>query len=146
MATKRAYQKGANMAQLMTISEMRGRYKKKEDPFDLTIEKWIRIRHFLDTASTVSDFKNLFQAANVAIPFCFEYQMKGCLGCPLGKICGRGKGKRLLKVVRLMQLHLFAILAGNTLVKEPLISEIDDLLMELKTIRAKSYGLGGPTV
>jgi hypothetical protein len=79
------------MAQLMTISEMRDRYKKKEDPFDLTIEKWIRIRRFLDTASTVSDFNNLFQAANVAIPFCFEYQPRDCAGCPLEKMCGYGK-------------------------------------------------------
>jgi len=130
------------MVQLMTISEMRDRYQKKEDPFDLTIEKWIRIRCFVDTASTIRDFEELLQAANIAIPFCFEYQIKGCLGCPLGKMCGRGKGGKLLKVMRLIQLHVLAILAGNTLLKEPLVSKIDDLLMELKTIKAKSYGLG----
>jgi len=130
------------MAQLMTISEMRDRYKKTEDAFDLTIEKWIRIRRFVDTASTVSDFDELLQAANVAIPFCFEYQIKGCLGCPFGKMCGRGKGEKLLKVMRLIQIHALAILAGNMLLKDQLILEIDDLLMELKRIQAKSYGLG----
>ena len=130
------------MAQLMTISEMRDRYRKKEDPFDLTIEKWIRIRRFLDTASTVSDFNNLFQAANVAIPFCFEYQPGGCAGCPLEKMCGRGEGGRLLKVMRLLQIHVLAILAGNMLLKEPLISQVDDILMELKTIKGKSNGPG----
>ncbi len=126
----------------MTISEMRDRYKKKEDPFDLTIEKWTRIRRFVDTASTVRDFDKLLRAVNIAIPFCFEYQIKDCLGCPLGKMCGRGKGEKLLKVMRLIQIHVLAILAGNMLLKEQLISEIDDLLMELKTIRAKSNGLG----
>ncbi len=130
------------MAQLMTISEMRDRYKKKEDPFDLTVEKWIRIRRFLDTASTVNDFNNLFQAANVAIPFCFEYQSRGCTGCPLEKMCGRGGGGRLLKVMRLLQIHVLAILAGNMLLKEPLFSEVDGILMELKTIKAKSSGAG----
>lgn len=130
------------MAQLMTISEMRDRYKKKEDPFDLTVEKWIRIRRFLDAASTVSDFNNLFQAANVAIPFCFEYQSRDCAGCPLEKMCGRGGGGRLLKVMRLLQIHVLAILAGNMLLKEPLFSEVDGILMELKTIKAKSSGAG----
>jgi hypothetical protein len=130
------------MAQLMTISEMRDRYKKKEDPFDLTVEKWIRIRRFLDTASTVSDFNNLFQAANVAIPFCFEYQSRNCTGCPLEKMCGRGRGGRLLKVMRLLQIHVLAILAGNMLLKEPLFSEVDGILTELRTIKAKSSEAG----
>ncbi len=130
------------MPELMTISEMRDRHEKKEDPFDLTIEKWIRIRQFLDTASTVSDFNELFEAANVAIPFCFEYQPKRCIGCPLEEICGRGRGERLLKVMRLLQIHVLAILAGNMLRKESLISHVDDLLMELKTIKAKFTGQG----
>ena len=129
------------MGQLMTISEIQKRYQEKEDPFDLTIEKWIRIRHFLDSAWSLSNFEELFQGANVAIPFCFEYQIKDCLGCPLEKICGRGEGEKLLKVMRLIQAHVFAVLAGNMLPKEPLISEIDDLLMELETLKAKSNGL-----
>ena len=29
------------------------------------------------------------RGANIAIPFCFEYQIKDCLGCLLEKICGR---------------------------------------------------------
>lgn len=130
------------MGELMSISEMQERYQEKEDPFDLTIEKWIRIRHFLGTAWSLSNFEELFQAANVAIPFCFEYQIKDCLGCPLEEICGQGKGEKLLKVMRLIQAHVFAVLAGNTLPKGPLISEIDDLVMELETIKAKSNGLG----
>lgn len=60
----------------------------------------------------------------------------------LGKMCGRGKGEKLDKVIRLIQIHVLAILAGNMRLKEPLVSEIDDLLMELRTIRAKSDGLG----
>jgi len=70
-----------SQSQLMRASEMRERYQKREDPFDLTIEKWVRIRQFLDTASTLSDFRQLFEALYIAVPFCFKYQIKACQGC-----------------------------------------------------------------
>lgn len=129
------------MGQLMTFFEMQKRYQKKEDPFDLTIEKMVRIRSFVDTASTLSDHQALFQAANVAVPFCVEYQRKNCLGCPLEKICGPGKGEKLLKVMKLIQTHVWAILAGNTIPKERLIAEIDGLLTELKELKRESEEL-----
>jgi len=126
---------------LMTIFEMQIRYQKEEDPFDLTIEKWIRVQQFLDIASTLSDFQELLQAANTAVPFCFEYQIKDCLGCPLEEVCGPGKGEKLLKVMKLIKSHHLAISAGNTLPKAPLISKIDGLLRELEMLKAESKGL-----
>jgi len=130
------------MTQLLTFFEMQMRYQKGEDPFDLTIEKWIRIRQSVGTASTLTDFRKLSRAANVAVPFCSEYQMKNCLGCPLEKICGPGEGGKLLKVMKLIQTQLLAFLAGNMLPKESLTSEIDGLLMELEMLKAKSNGGG----
>ena len=126
------------MSQLMTFSEMQKRYQEREDPFDLTIEKWIRIRSFVDTASTLNDYQALLQAANVAVPFCFEYQIKVCSGCPLENICGRGRGERLLRVMKRIQTHVWAILAGNTLPKEPLMTEINSLITELKELKRES--------
>lgn len=126
------------MSQLMTILEMQERHQKKENSFDLTLEKWIRIRQFLDTASTLGDFKELSQAANIPVPFCYEYQIKDCLGCPLEKICGRGKGEKFFKVMRIIQAY---VLAADMLPKEPLTSEIDDFLMELEMVKAKSKGM-----
>lgn len=126
------------MGKLMSLLEMRDRYQRKEDPFDLTIEKWIRIRQFVDTASTLSDYQALFQAANLAVPFCFEYQGKNCLGCPLERICGPGEEEKLLKVMKLIQTHVLAILAGNKLPKEPLIAEIGGLLVELEMVKPES--------
>lgn len=126
------------MSQLMTILEMQEKYQKKENSFDLTLEKWIRIRQFLDTASTLGDFKELSQAANIPVPFCYEYQIKDCLGCPLEKICGRGKGEKFFKVMRIIQAY---VLAADMLPKEPLTSEIDDFLMELEMVKAKSKGM-----
>ena len=125
----------------MTFSEMQKRYQEREDPFDLTIEKWFRIQMFINTASSLRDFQQLYQAANVAVPFCFEYQIKACSGCPLENICGRGRGEKLLRVMRLIQTRVWAILAGNMLSKAPLISEIDSLLTELKELKRESEEL-----
>jgi len=126
------------VTQLMTISEMQIRYQRKEDPFDLAIEKWIRIRQFLNTASTLGEFKELLQATNIAVPFCFEYQKNDCLGCPLESICGPGKEEKLFKIMRLIQIHHLAILAGNMLPNGPLISKIDGLIGELKMLKERS--------
>jgi len=126
------------MSQLMTFSEMQKRYQEREDPFDVTIEKWVRIRSFVDTASTLNDYQALLQAAIVAVPFCFEYQIKACTGCPLENVCGRGRGEKLLRVMKRIQTHVLAILAGNTLPKERLIAEIDGLLTELKKLKPES--------
>jgi hypothetical protein len=128
------------MAQLMSAAEMQNRWQNGENPFDLTIEKWNRIRQFIDSASSVSDFNELLRAANVAVPFCFEYQIRGCAGCPLEKICGQGRGEKLLKVMKLIQFHSLAVLAGNMPLKESLFSEIDGLITEVKTIKAQSSG------
>jgi len=129
------------MSQLMTFSEMQKRYQEREDPFDVTIEKWVRIQMFINTASTLSDFQQLYEAANLAVPFCFEYQIKACSGCPLENICGRGRGEKLLRVMKRIQTHVWGILAGNTLPKEPLISEINGLLTELKKLKRESEEL-----
>lgn len=126
------------LSQLITPQEMRERTQKGDDPFDLTIEKWGRIRKFVETASTLSNFQELLQGAVVAVPFCFEYQTKGCLACPLEKICSRGRGERFLQIMRLIQAYA---IAGDILPKEPLISEIDDFLMELEMVRAKFKGM-----
>jgi hypothetical protein len=129
------------MSQLMTFSEMQRRYQEREDSFDVTIEKWVRIQMYINTASTLTDFQQLYQAANLAVPFCFEYQIKACSGCPLEEICGRGRGEKLLRVMKRIQTHVWAILAGNTLPKEPLISEIDGLLTELRELQRESEEL-----
>jgi len=125
------------MSELMSFSEIQRRYENREDPFDLTIEKWIRIRQFVDTAQSLRDFQQLLDASNVAVPFCFEYQGKGCLGCPLESLCGPGRGEKLFKVMKLMQTHYLAILAGNTMPKDPLIGEIEELMGELEVLKSQ---------
>ena len=125
------------MDALMSFSEMQERYNKREDPFDLTLEKWVRIRRFLEKPLTRHDFGLLLQASNIAVPFCFEYQPRNCVGCPLEAMCGRGGGEKLLRVIRLIQAY---VLAGDMLPTEPLIFEVDRVVMELEVLKAQHKG------
>jgi hypothetical protein len=120
---------------------MQKRYQEREDPFDLTIEKWVRIQLFSNTASSLSDFQQLYQAANAAVPFCFEYRIKECTDCPLENVCGQGSGEKLLRVMKRIQTHVSAISAGNRLPKEPLITEINSLITKLKKLKPESKDL-----
>jgi hypothetical protein len=126
------------VSQLMTASEMRERYQRREDPFDLTLEKWTRIRKFLESCLTLTDFKNVFNAATIPVPFCYEYQVKGCMGCPLETICAQGRGEKFSRVMRIIQAY---VLAGDMLPKAPLTSETDSFLMEIEVVRAKARGM-----
>jgi hypothetical protein len=121
----------------MTTSEMKERYQAKEDPYDLTLEKWTRIRRVLEGSVTLSDFKHIFNAAPIPVPFCYEYQVRGCLGCPLETICAQGRGEKFIRVMRIIQAY---VLAGDMLPKEPLISEVDNFVLELEMVRAKARG------
>jgi hypothetical protein len=125
------------MNQLMTASEMQERSQGKEDPFDLTLEKWARIRQHLEGSLSLSDFNTAFNAAAIPIPFCYEYQAQGCLGCPLETICARGRGEKFIRVMRVIQAY---VLAGDVLPKEPLISEVDNFVLELEMVRVKARG------
>jgi hypothetical protein len=132
----------SDMSPLMTISEMEMRYQRREDPFDLTIEKWHRIREYIDNETTLN-CKELLQAVNIAVPFCFAYQKRYCVDCPLETVCGPGKGGRLLTIMKLIQFHRLAVLAGTALPKDTLISEVDCVVRELEMLKRKSAGKGG---
>jgi hypothetical protein len=121
----------------MTTYEMQERYQGKEKAFDLTLEKWARIRRVLDRSRTLRDFQAVFNAAAIPVPFCYEYQGRGCLGCPLETICARGRGETFLRVMRIIQAY---VLAGDMLPKEPLLSEVDNFVLELEMLRAKARG------
>ena len=125
------------MSQLMTASEMQERYQGKEDPFDLSLEKWTRIKRALDRSATLRDFQTVFNAAAMPVPFFYEYQARGCYGCPLETICARGRGEKFIRVMRIIQAY---VLAGDMLPQAPLISEVDNFILELEMLRAKARG------
>jgi hypothetical protein len=125
------------MSQLMSVSEMQERSQGEEDPFDLTLEKWTRIRRALDSSITLSDFHTVFNAAAIPTPFCYRYQAQGCVDCPLEGICARGRAEKFIRVMRIIQAY---VLAGDVLPKETLLSEVDTFVLELETVKAKTRG------
>ena len=126
------------MEALMTWEEMKDRYQKGEDSFELTIEKWTRIKSFLNEAIGLSDFKKMLEGAVIPVPFCLQYQVNNCYQCPLEGICGRGKGEKFSKIIRIIQAYS---LAGDMLPKSILLVQVENFILELEMCRAKDKGL-----
>jgi len=78
------------MGSLVTYQEIVARYETWENAFDLTLEKWVRIRESLEKAFTLSHFKEILNAAVIKVPLFLEYRDNFVL-CPLDGICGRGR-------------------------------------------------------
>lgn len=103
---------------LMSEQEMMDRYRKEEDPFELVIEKWRRIRDFLQFAFSRQDFVSVFEAAYVPIPFCLEFgKRKQCSKCPIRKLCIPEQDKESFWVLLVRVLHAYAF-AGDFLPPE----------------------------
>ena len=78
------------MADLVTFQEIRKRYEAGENAFDLTLEKWVKIRESLKNAFTMSHYREILGAATIKVPLCLENQ-DNCTVCPLQAICSRGQ-------------------------------------------------------
>ena len=122
------------MNQLMAASEMQERYRGKEDHFDLTLEKWTRIRRALNSSVTLSDFQVLFNAAAIPVPFCYEYQIRDCLGCALETVCAQGRGEKFIMVMRIIKTYV--------LIGEERVAELRAKLGQLNEETAKILPLG----
>lgn len=122
------------MTELLFIQEMKERFE-KEDPFDLTVEKWTKIRKFSEGATTAEDFEKILDSSGLIVPFCIIHK-RNCSECPLDNICGSEKEKfsRIMRII-----DAFSA-AGDVLPKEVLLNELDSFISELELIRAKNKG------
>ena len=78
---------------IMTPEEMTNRFKNKDDPFDLVIEKWERLGVFLENAFSLDDYNLFLAACQVPIPFCQMYGVEGhCNLCPNSRDLSRERG------------------------------------------------------
>ncbi len=124
------------MRKLMDLKEMERRYSKGEDALDLTIEKWVSIYDFIETAFSLEHFADVLQAAVVPIFLCVEYRDR-CEFCPLFRICEKGKSEQFNKVIRMIQSYT---IAGDILPRNPLLSVVGDFVEELKRCKREVCG------
>jgi len=122
------------MANLMTFQEILSRYEAGENAFDLTLEKWLRIRESLKNAFSVSHYKEILGAAVIKVPLCLENQ-NNCAVCPLHAICSRGQGGSFAKFIRAIQAYC---IAGDLLPKTTLLGLADQIISELEYFKRES--------
>lgn len=118
------------MVKLLDLEEMRRRHKEGEDPFDLIIEKWLRIREYLAERGDAHRYQEAFQSAMGKILFCLDYKDL-CLFCPLERIC---LDDQSLYHRVLQHLQAYAC-ADPPLPPAPLMDLIDSYILDLKRYR-----------
>jgi len=114
------------MVKLLYLEEMQKRHKKGEDPFDLAIEKWERIREYLLERADPSRFQEAFQCGSTKIIFCLDYK-NHCFLCPLEGVCFDSQSL-YYQVMRHLQVYS---LAGALLPPAPLIELIEAYIRNL---------------
>jgi len=122
------------MGNLLTFQEMATRYDKGENAFDLTVEKWVRIREFIQSAFTTSQFDEVLQAAALKVPLCLEHQ-DNCGLCPLEAICSKGLEGSYMRFMRAIQAYC---IAGDLLPKSSLLGLTDQIISELESCKRES--------
>jgi len=66
------------MGNLVTFQEILARYEAGENAFDLTLEKWGRIRKFVENAFTLQHFRETLDGAVIKVPLCFISELESC--------------------------------------------------------------------
>ena len=118
------------MVTLLDFKEMVSRHKNGEDPFELAIEKWVRLRDFLLLKAGPSRYREAFRCGSTKIVFCVDYQ-DHCPLCPLEKVCFDGQSL-YYQIMRFLQVYS---LAGALLPRGPLIELIDFYIKDLNGYR-----------
>ncbi len=122
------------MGNLLTYQEMVTRYEGGENAFDLTLEKWLRIREFIKTAFNTLQFDEVLEAAALKVPLCLEHE-DNCGLCPLEAICSRGQEGSFMKFMRAIQAYC---IAGDLLPKSSLLGLTDQIISELESCKTES--------
>jgi hypothetical protein len=123
-----------SMGKFITFREIVTRYEAGENAFDLTVEKWVRIREYLEVALSVSHFKEILDAASIKVPLCLQYK-DNCALCPLWAVCGKGQEGSFGKFIRAIQAYC---IAGDLLPKSSLLGLADQIISELEAYKRQS--------
>ncbi len=118
------------MDHLLGLEEMVRRHKQGEDPFELAIEKWVRIRDFLLKKADPDRYKQAFQCGSTKILFCIDYE-EHCLFCPLEMVCFDSQSV-YYQIMRSLRVYS---LAGALLPRGPVIDLINIYIQDLNGYR-----------
>ena len=115
------------MPALMSFEETAKRYEAGENAFDLTIEKWERIKEAIKSAHSISQFIMIARGASIKVALCIEFH-DACHLCPLETTCHQETEGLFYKVLRLLQAYC---VAGDILPHSILLNHVDQLIEEL---------------
>ena len=118
---------GAMSNRLLSLQEITARYRRGENLFDITIEKWTGIRDSLDSLEELSDLSPIIKSARTGGAFCLEFQ-EDCLICPLEKWCKDPQGT-YQTIVKLMYLYASS---GQKEFKHQTLKHIEKFLEEME--------------
>jgi len=118
------------MVTLLDFDEMVSRHKNGEDPFELAIEKWVRLRDFLLNKADPDRYREAFQCGSTKILFCLDYK-DHCQLCPLEQVCFDSQSL-YYQIMRFLQVYS---LAGALLPRGPLIELLDFYIKDLNGYR-----------
>ena len=111
---------------LLSFQDIVERFQKGENLFDITIEKWRRIRKSLSEAGK-DELQPILENARMGGPFCLEYNQQ-CNLCPINRWC-RDPNGRYQNIMR--SLYMYAS-SGDYYFKQQALKEIDKFLEEIK--------------
>lgn len=122
-----ARHEGCSMLNLMSFEEMIRRYEAGENAFDLTIEKWERIRGAIRSAQSPQHFVLITRGAAAKVALCVQFNDE-CHLCPLDTVCNREAEGRFGTVMRAMQAYC---VAGDILPQATLLDLVAELIADL---------------
>lgn len=118
------------MLRLLSFQEIVDRVRRGENLFDITIDKWRRIKNSLHRVGELREMVPILANARMSGAFCLEYD-QSCPLCPIQKWCRDPEG-RYQNIMR--SLYMFAA-SGERHFKEQAIKEIDRFLSEMEQYR-----------
>lgn len=114
-------------SELLTFQDIVARYRSGENLFDITIEKWMRIKKSLLSLEKMSDVGPIIESARMGGAFCLEYQEQ-CVICPIEKWCKDPQGT-YQTIVKLIYLYAASDQNGY---REQALRLIDNFLKEME--------------
>ena len=118
---------GAMKQQLLSFQEIVARYRRGENLFDITIEKWTGIKDSFRSLEQLAEVGPIIKSARSGGAFCLEY-LDNCLICPLERWC-KDPQSTYQTIIKLMYLYASS---GHKDLKQRTVKHVEMFLEELE--------------